>query len=111
MMVMGLAAPVLPDQLPDGIQLPPGVDPQALECFREEWKAFFLDVRQTRPADGTEEEAIILKRMATFLGSTMQLLGFALLDLQRFALRSTLADLLRREADTADLDKKFALRR
>jgi hypothetical protein len=90
--------------------LPEGLDPCALDTLREQRSFLLAEVRRLRPADGTDEELPALLRLARFSLSSMHVLGQSFVDVFRGGVNTALGELLRKELEAAETERKLALR-
>lgn len=107
--IVSLPAFVLPERLVAG-SLPEGTDAVALERFGSTWRDLIADVRRQRPVEGTVEEATALTRMAALALEGLRVLGPEWIATFREGVNAALKELLRRELNAAEAERKFALR-
>lgn len=89
--------------------LPP-VDRASLDRLNAEVRSLLDDVRRDRPAEGTLAEATALLRVSAFSLSVLRVLGPAFLQVLRSGVNQLLTDLVRKELDAAEPERKLALR-
>jgi len=106
---MGLPALMSPETW---VVLPPlpAVEPSALAHLASDVRSLLDDARQNRPAEGTPAETKALVRVALFGFASLRVLGPGFIGVQRENLNRALAELLRRELDAAEPERKLALR-
>jgi hypothetical protein len=104
---MDLAKTLLPE--PDAPKVPE-LDPENILALRDLLRLLVSDVREQRPEPDTEAEMSLLMRMSVFGLEAGRLVGSAFADIMRLGLNATLGDLVRKELETADTERKLALR-
>lgn len=104
---MDLAVQLLPEK-PSAKALE--VPPAAVLALRTGFRALLDDMRHARPESGSKAEKTLVVRFSLFGLESIRLLGVDYVDLMRLAVDSALGELVRKELETADVERKLALR-
>lgn len=106
---MGRPALLDPSQWVEQTSLPE-VDRDALVRLGTEYRSLLDQVRRERPVEGTTQEEAALRGASSFGFSISRTLGTAFLDILRMHLNETLTDLVRKEFEVSEPERKLALR-
>lgn len=104
---MDLAQKLLPEpHVRDAEQ----IDVAALGDLRAKLQTLLAEMRRERPEAGSDAETEMLLRMSLFGLEAMKLLGPGYVTLLRAGIHATIGELVRRELETAEVERKLALR-
>lgn len=104
---MSLAEKLLPQE---GDSATPQLDAAALGDLRAKLQALLAEMRRDRPETGSDAETAMLVRMSLFGLESMKAFGSGYVALLRTGIHAAIGELVRRELETADVERKLALR-
>lgn len=104
---MNLAVQLLPEP---PFAKAPDVPAQAVVELRSKLRAFLDDVRRERPEPASDLEKTFLVRFSVFGLESIRLLGVSYAELMRSGVDSALRELVRKELEAAEVERKLALR-
>ena len=88
----------------------PQIDRVAFDRLNAEYRSLLDQVRRERPAEGTPAEESALRGVSSFGFSMSRALGTAFLEVLRTNINETLTNLVRKEFEVSEPERKLALR-
>lgn len=104
---MDLAEKLLPQTPSSDAQQ---TDVAALGDLRAKLQTLLAEMRRERPEPGSDSEAAMLLRMSLFGAEATKRLGPGYVALLRAGIHAAIGDLVRKELETAEVERKLALR-